>query len=324
MIWFIAILLGLGILALIAGFTFKNVEPERDKFGDKTGKVQDAGRGNPVLKSIGAVLVIIALIIAAFSSFYTQDAGEAKVQKDITGNLVGQTTSTGLHFKAPWVSTTSFDIRNNTVTYVGKGEEGDHSGGSANGPQITFQDREGVTGNFDVVVRYSLKPDSVLDIYREFQTQENFVNRVIQNDVRSTLRNVPSQYGTIEVYNSRADIEAQMRTALEKRWADAGIIVEEVSLQEIRYSDDVKARFDEAQASRIAESKAQADLEVSRVTAEQKRVEAQGVADANAILTQSLTPEVLQQKYIDAISNGKATFVVPEGSNPLIQVPSGQ
>src|SRR5690606_10548183 len=173
----------------------------------------------------------------------------------------------------------------------------------------------------DVVVRYSLKPDAVLDIYREFQTQENFVNRVIQNDVRSVLRNIPAKYGTIEVYNSRAEIEAEMRKALEDRWADDGILVEEVSLQEIRYSDDVKARFDEAQASRIAESTAQADLEVSRGTAAQKRVEAQGAADANKILSESLTDQVLQQKMIDAYHEG-TVFVVPQGSNPLVQVPA--
>lgn len=319
MVWLIAILLVLGIALFVAGKKFKREEVKRDYRGQVTDRTTTEGL--PPLKWGGVGVIALALILALTSSFYTQDAGEAKVQKDITGNLVGQTTTTGLHFKAPWVTTNTYDIRNNTVTYVGKGEEGDHSGGSANGPQITFQDKEGVTGNLDVVVRYSLKPDAVLDIYREFQTQENFVNRVIQNDVRSVLRNVPAKYGTIEVYNSRAEIEAEMRKALEDRWADDGILVEEVSLQEIRYSDDVKARFDEAQASRIAESKAQADLEVSRVTAEQKRVEAQGVADSNKILSESLTDQVLQQKMIDAYNEG-TVFVVPQGSNPLVQVPA--
>ncbi len=319
MVWFIGILTVIGIVLLVAGLRLKTDKVERDFRGHVTDKVEV--RGFTPFKVAGGVVLAVALVLGIFSSFYTQDAGEAKVQRDITGNLVGQTTTTGLHFKAPWVSTTTYDIRNNTVTYIGKGEEGDHSGGSANGPQITFQDREGVTGNLDVVVRYSLKPDAVLDIYREFQTQENFVSRVVQNDVRSVLRNVPSKYGTIEVYNSRAEIESEMRKALEERWADDGILVEEVSLQEIRYSDDVKARFDEAQASRIAESKAQADLEVSRVTAEQKRVEAQGVADSNKILSESLTDQVLQQKMIDAYNEG-TVFVVPQGSNPLVQVPA--
>ena len=319
MIWLIAILALIGVLLLIAGTRFKSVKPIRDKYGDKTG--EEVVRGNRKMKVIGILVLVATLIITLFSSFYTQQAGEAKVQRDITDNLVGQTTTTGLHFKAPWVSAETYDVKNNTVTYVGGGEEGDHSGGSANGPQITFQDKEGVTGNLDVVVRYSLKPDAVLDIYREFQTQENFVSRVIQNDVRSVVRNIPAKYGTIEVYNNRSKIEAEIQAALEEEWAEEGVIVQAVDLQEIRYSDEVKARFDEAQASRIAESKAQADLEVARVTAEKARVEAQGTADANKILSESLSPEVLQQKMIDAYKDG-TVFVVPQGSNPLVQVPA--
>lgn len=46
-----------------------------------------------------------------------------------------------------------------------------------------------------------------------------------------------------------------------------------------------------------------------------------GAADANAILTESLTPEVLQQRYIDALKSiGKEgnLVVVPEGSQPIV------
>lgn len=321
MVWFIGILIVVGLIAYIAGKRFKREQVERDYRGNVS--ETKTVNGLPPLKWAGIGLITVGLILAIFSSFYTQQAGEAKVQRDITGNLVGQTTTTGLHFKAPWVSAETYDVKNNTVTYVGGGEEGDHSGGSANGPQITFQDKEGVTGNLDVVVRYSLKPDAVLDIYREFQTQENFVSRVIQNDVRSVVRNIPAKYGTIEVYNNRSNIEAEIQAALEEEWAEEGVIVQAVDLQEIRYSDEVKARFDEAQASRIAESKAQADLEVARVTAEKARVEAQGTADANKILSESLTDQVLQQKMIDAYKEG-TVFVVPQGSNPLVQVPSGK
>lgn len=274
-----------------------------------------------VLRFVSVVALILTLIFGYFNVVFTQDPGEAKVLKSFSGSLQGQSTTPGLHFKAPWVSAVTFDTRNNVITYVGDGSSGDNSGGSANGAQITFQDKEGVTGNLDVVVRYSVAPDAISDIYSGYQTQENFVSRVIQNDVRSVARNIPAKYTTIEVYNSRQQIGAEILTALEERWEGDGIVVEEVSLQEIRYSDDVKARFDEAQAARIAVTKAEADQETARVNADTEVIKQQGVADANAILTQSLTPEVLQQRYIDALAQSGAVYVVPDGSQPLVQVP---
>lgn len=310
-----AVLLIAAVVAFILSKKTRMVpNPKSTHYNDEPAKVSVKFHE---LKFVSLGLAVLGALILIFSSVYTQDAGEAKVLRSFSGSLVGQSTTPGLHLKAPWVSAVTFDTRNNIVTYVGSGEDGDHSGGNAAGAQITFQDREGVTGNADIVVRYSINPDAVLDIYRDYQTQENFVSRAIQNDIRSTVRNIPAKYSTIEVFNNRQTIGTEILTALEERWASSGIIVEEVSLQEIRYSDEVKARFDEAQASRIAESKAQAEQEVARVTAETKVIEAQGIADSNNILTQSLSPEVLTQRYIDALKAG-TVFVVPEGSTPLV------
>ncbi|WP_214405974.1 prohibitin family protein [Pseudonocardia lacus] len=262
----------------------------------------------------------VALAIAGFTSTYTQDVGEAVVLRSVTGELAGQTTEAGLHFKAPWVETITYDTRNNTISYIGTGES-NHSGGSAQGPQITFQDREGVTGNLDIVVRYSIVPDAVSDLYSEFRTQEDFVDRVLANDVRSLSRDVPAGYGTLEVFTQRPAIATAIREALGDRWRQQGVTVEEISLQEIRYSDDVKTRFDEAQAARIAVEKARAEQESARVAAETRIITAGGEADANRILSESLTEQVLRQRYIEALGKGGTIYVVPGGSDPLVQIP---
>jgi regulator of protease activity HflC (stomatin/prohibitin superfamily) len=272
-----------------------------------------------------------AVVLLFFNSSYTQDVGEAVVLRSITGELAGQSTTPGLHLKAPWVETIVYDTRNNTISYVGTGET-NNSGGSAQGPQITFQDKEGVTGHLDIVVRYSIVPDAVTDLYSEHRTQEDFVNRVITNDVRSLTRDVPARYGTLEVFTNRPQIAAAIRDELSNRWQEQGVTVEEVSLQEVRYSDEVKARFDEAQAARIAVDRARAEQETARVEAETRvvgargeadanRILSQGEADANRILSESLTDEVLRQRYIDAIGRGSTVYVVPEGSSPLVQIP---
>lgn len=57
------------------------------------------------------------------------------------------------------------------------------------------------------------------------------------------------------------------------------------------------------------------------VEAETQVIEAQGEADANRVLSESLTPEVIQQHYIETleqIGEDGNLVVVPEGSQPIV------
>jgi len=275
-----------------------------------------------IVTGAGGLFSVFAVLFLFLSMFYTQDVGEAKVLKDWTGNIVGEDVTPGADLKAPWVDVVDFDIRNQIAAYVGDGFD-DYNGSQPNGPQITVQDKEGVTANLDVVVIYSIKADSVTEVYSEYLNQENFVARLIEQDIRSVVRNVPAQYTTLELLNSREKANEDIKASLETRWESQGVVVESVSLQEIRYSDEVKARFDAAQAARIEVEKAKAELEATQVSAQQKVVQAQAEADANAILNGSLTDNILQQRYLDTLKELAAAgnlVVVPEGFSGLVNV----
>lgn len=317
----------------------------RYELEDKAKKLQkhavdiavENGKNTPSTPRVMAAFSLVAamgMTLILLQCFYRQDIGEAKVQVSWSGQLVGQSTEPGFHFKAPWVSVRTFDVRNNLVSYVGQADQDgnldNYAGNVTTGPQITFQDKEGVTGNLDLTLRYSIEPGSVLDMYSNFATQENFVNKVISEGVRAESRVAPSTKGTLEVYSNRAGLSADIRAGLEKRWAGLGVIIEDVAVQEIRYSADVQSRFDEAQAARIAIDKAEADQEAATVTARTKVIEAQGVADAavvaakgqseaNELLTKSLTEQVLQQRWIDALKEG-TVYVVEPGTTPFVTV----
>lgn len=306
------------VLVLIAGVTFVVASRLRHLAAEGS----SSRLTSTVVGGVGALL--LALSLAAFfgSTFYTQDVGEAKVLKDWTGNIVGEDVTPGADFKAPWVDVVDFDIRNQIAAYVGDGYD-DYNGSVPNGPQITVQDREGVTANLDIVVIYSIDPDAVTEIYAQYLNQENFTTRLIEQDIRSVVRNVPAKYNTLELLNGREEASNDIKKALEKRWESQGVIVESVSLQEIRYSDEVKGRFDAAQAARIEVEKAKAELEATEVSAQQKVVQAQAEADANAILNSSLTDAILQQRYLDTLKELAAAgnlVVVPEGFNGLVNV----
>ena len=48
--------------------------------------------------------------------------------------------------------------------------------------------------------------------------------------------------------------------------------------------------------------------------------EATGQAEANRLLAQSLTPEIIESRRVEALREAGAVYVVPEGSTPLVSV----
>lgn len=325
----------LGILLVVAGvLAFLAAGPVGRKLGEQRAAAvakaeakgedaaeQSTGRMVPTLLRVGgAAGVVIGLITTVGGMAYTQDVGEVKVLRSFTGEVAGVDTTEGLAFKAPWVETVDFDVRNQQAIYKGEGYA-TSEGEMVNGPEITFQDQDKVTGNADVAIRYSIDPGAVGEIYMEYPTQEALSARLIDQDMRSVVRNAFSGYTTAGVLERRGELEQDIREGLEGRWEGTGVIVESVALQGIRYPQSTQDGFAQAQESATSLKKAQADLEVRKAEAEQRKVVAQGEADANRILSESLTPEVLQQQYNETlveIGKGGNLVVVPEGSTPMI------
>lgn len=245
----------------------------------------------PIIPSIIAFVVGVVLIFS--QCLYTQDAGDVKVLRDFGGNIAGSSSETGFHVKTPWQDVITYDIRNNVISFVGDGEE-DYFGGSANGPQVTINDSGGASANIDIQVNYSLDPSKAIDIYRDYGTQENFVRSIAAVDARSIPREVAGQFDTITVLTNRGELTAAIQERLTEKWAAYGLNVEQVSIQEVRYSQDIVNKYSEAQQAEIAKQTAYNNQEVARVNAETAVIEAQGKADANATLNASLTDAVLQ------------------------------
>lgn len=278
--------------------------------------------------AIGAIcsLVIGAIVGGLFwflSSFYVQDPGQANVLRAWDGTLVGTETAEGWHWKSPWVDTITFDVRNQRLVYTGGNSNGDNSGGDADGAQITVQDAEGVSSNVDLAVRYSIAPSAVEAIYREYRDEASLVSKLIANDIRSVTRDAANKFDTLELLADRAAFGVEIRELLEKKWEDAGIIVDDIALQEIRPPESVVARYAEAQEAQIAVATETAKLESTKVSAQQKVVQAQAEADANAILNASLSENILQQRYLDTLAKlaaaGNLVITDGTGSQVLVQ-----
>lgn len=275
----------------------------------------------------GLLVGVLGFIFLIFSTYYTVDPGEAKVMKDWTGVIQGEPVSApGAHWKEPWVDAIDFDVRNQLAAFMNDGK-GSYNDAPLNGPQITFTDKDGVTGNMDLVVLYSVKPDNVVQLVEDYTTQDDFRIKVIEQDIRSVPRDIPGQYTTIQMMTDRVEVATKIRKALEAEWKDKGVVIEDVSMQEVRYSDAVKQRFEDAQNAQTEVVKAKAEAEKAQIAADSaasvRIKDATAQAEANRLLTASLTPEVLQQRYLDVLA-GANLIVVPQGFTALGQIPNAQ
>jgi regulator of protease activity HflC (stomatin/prohibitin superfamily) len=273
---------------------------------------------------VGVITIVLAIVAIFLSSFYRVSQGEAKVVVNYDGTVASQVTTPGAGFKAPWQKFIDFDTFSQTATYAGGGDGApSYTNGKVNGGEVTVSVKGGAQGNVDLQVTYSLDPEKVTDIYKQFRSQENFTSQIVNNQILSTFRDVPSAYSPVEFRGEKRGEATEKATAdLQKKLDSYGVTINQIAIQDIRYTDTVEESIKAVEVAQQKEEQAQADLRATEVSAQAQVVEAQAQADANKILNANpLSDTSIQQKYVEALrESGKngGLFIVPEGTTPLL------
>ena len=297
MIWFVISIILLLFSAAVTGVALSN-------------NVKGAG--------IGLIPGLVGLLLLIPACLYSVDVGEVAVIRNMGGSVAGHAENAGFHAKAPWQSVIKYDTRNNLINFF-KDTDYKYDGGSAVGKQVTVNDRSGASADIDIQVNYSLDPSAAEYLYSEYGKQQTFTQNYIGNDLRSVARETSGKFDTITMLTDRGKYTKAVQDALTSKWKSIGLTVEQVSVQDVRYGEAVTKKYTEAQAAEIDKQKALNEQQVAKTEAETKKIKAQGEADANKVLNDSLTDNVLRQHYIDALKNADQLIVTPEGSNTLIQ-----
>lgn len=196
--------------------------------------------------------------------------------------------------------------------------------------ELSIPSKEGLNIRSEVSILYRVIQKETPDLLREIGTE--FERNIILPVFRSAVSDVSSRFLAKDMHTSeRAVIEKaikeQMMTLLDGR----GIEIEAVLLKSIQLPPSL-ARAIEAKL----EAEQQAErmrfvLEEEKREAERKRIEAEGVRDAQAIISEGLSPNILQFKSIEAFmelaKSPNAKIIVTDGDMPMIMesesMPSG-
>jgi regulator of protease activity HflC (stomatin/prohibitin superfamily) len=186
--------------------------------------------------------------------------------------------------------------------------------------QVDIPSREGLTIRSEVSILYNIAQKEAPSILRNIGL--DYENTVILPVFRSAVADVTSKYYAKDMHSgNRAEIEAAIRDLMMKTTKDRGIIVEAVLLKSIQLPKSLaKAIEDKLEAEQQAQQM-EFELQREKQEAERKRIEAQGVSDANKIISAGLTPEVLQFKAIEAwltlSQSPNAKVIISNGGNNI-------
>ncbi len=289
----------LGIIALIAGIIVSKTYSPIQRY-------------NNVFRYVGIVLVIVG---GLFTSIVQIGAGEVGVQK-LFGKVSQRTLESGLNFVNPLVEVVKFDTRTQNYTMSSKHDEGDVAGDDA----IRVLSADGLEVIIDITILYRVIPSEAPNILKEIGP--DYKNTIVRPICRTKIRDNAVYYDAVALYSSKRDeFQARIIKTIEKDFKIRGLVLEQLLVRNINLPASVKTTI---------ESKINAEQEAQKMTfvlqkekqeAERKRIEAQGIADYQKILSTGLSDKQLQYEMIKAISTSPNAKLIIMGGNkntPLI------
>lgn len=292
-------LLIVGLIILIAGYAVAKSETSFRNSGN-------------IIKIVGVFIIVIGLI---FSSVKQIEPGEIGVQK-LFGKVNNSILESGLNMVNPLVQIVKFDIRTQNYTMSGVHDEGDKSGDDA----IRVLSADGLEVIVDLTVLYKIVPSEAPKILKEIGT--DYKNTIVRPICRTKIRDNAVYYDAVALFSTKRDeFQARIFKTIESDFRKRGLILEQLLVRNLTLPESVKATI---------ESKINAEQEAQKMTfilqkekqeAERKRVEAQGIADYQKIISTGLSDKQLQYEMIKAIStspNAKLIIMGNTKGTPLI------
>lgn len=240
-------------------------------------------------------LIVVSILLVFFiltSSIRIVQPGYVGVQI-LLGNLDKKVLKNGLHLVFPLVQVVMMDVRTQDYTMSIAKEEGVKKGDDA----ITSLTKDGLTISLDISVWYKLDPLKAVDVYQNIGT--NYVEKIVRPAIRTSIRNATVLYNVSEIFSEkREELSKKIFDELYANLSEKGITVDKVLLRNIDLPTRVKNAIDEKIAAEQESQKMIYILEKEKKEKERKLIEAEGIAQAQKKISESLNRQYLQWYYI--------------------------
>ncbi|WP_373517403.1 prohibitin family protein [Pricia sp.] len=245
---------------------------------------------------------LIVLVILISKSAITIDSGQAGVlYKTFGGGVVTEEPpmGEGFHIVAPWNKVFIYEVRQQEVF-----------------EKMQVLSSNGLEIKLDASVWFEPKRESLGKLHQEKGTE--YIQRVLLPTIRSAARSVVGRYTPEQLYSSKRDaIQTEIYEETKKIVDGQYIQLNEVLVRDVTLPATIK----EAIERKLKQEQESLEYEFRLVTAQKEAervtIEAQGKANANSILSASLTDEILRDKGVDA------TLKLAQSANAKVVIVGG-
>ncbi|MGZ5246236.1 MAG: prohibitin family protein [Flavitalea sp.] len=266
------------------------------------------------LRITGSIMVLLGVL---FSSIVQIDAGQVGVKK-LFGKVQNTTIGSGLHLINPLMEVISMDIKTQNYTMSGANDDRQNSADDA----IKVLTSDGLEVTIDLTVLYKVLPIDAPKIVRE--TGLDYTDKIVRPLTRTKIRDNAVYYEAIALYSTRRD-EFQQRIfrTIDEDFKKRGLILEQLLVRNITLPQSVKTTIEQKISAEQEAQKMQFVLQKEKQEAERKRVEAQGIADYQRIISLGLSDKQLQYESIKAQlelakSQNAKIVIMGKGNTPII------
>jgi regulator of protease activity HflC (stomatin/prohibitin superfamily) len=201
---------------------------------------------------------------------------------DLFGRVSPQTRKAGLNMVNPLARVAKMSVKTQELKEV-----------------MDVPSSEGLTMQLEVSALYHLDPEKAAEVYRTVGS--DYAAVILQPQFRSVTRGVTAEYEARALYTSEREklaqsIAAEVRKLVEPR----GIVVEATPLRRLTLPQRLAAAIEEKLGAEQESQRMQFVLAKERQEADRRRIEAQGIADFQRIVSQGINEQLLKWKGIEA------------------------
>ena len=288
-----------GLVILVIGFVAAKTDPAMRPY-------------QTLIKTVGIIVILIGISI---SSVVQVEPGQVGVQK-LFGKVNNNILESGLNVINPLVKVVMFDVRTENYTMSGVTDEGSKMGDDA----IRVLSADGLEVIVDLTVLYKVIPSEAPRILKEVGI--DYRNVLVRPICRTKIRDNAVYYDAVALYSTKRDeFQSRIFTTIESNFKDRGLMLEQLLVRNLTLPASVKATIESKINAEQDAQKMTFVLQKERQEAERKRVEAQGIADYQKILSTGLSDRLLQYEMIKAISaspNAKLIFMTNGKNLPIL------
>ena len=231
------------------------------------------------------LLAIIVLIILVAKSTVTINSGEAGVlYQTFDGGVVTDKPplGEGFHFVAPWNKVFVYEVRQQSLD-----------------EKMQVLSSNGLEIKLDATVWFEPSYDELGKLHQE--KGEEYVQRILQPAIRSAARSVVGRYIPEQLYASKREtIQREIFEETELLLKNQFVQINEVLVRDVSLPPTIKEAIE--RKLRQEQESLEYEFRLAKATkeAERQRIESEGKAAANRILSASLTDMILKEKGIQA------------------------